>query len=226
MKLALFDLDHTLLPLDSDHAWGQFTVQLGWRDAQQFAKANDAFYEQYKADVLDINQYVRFGTQSLRDLGDHAQALAAHAHEQFMAQVVLPAIRPQAKALLDKHRSAGDEIVLVTATNAFITAPIAKAFGIAHLIAVDLVLDEHGVPTGDIAGTPSFKEGKVIRVEQWLADRGLGWADLQYSYFYSDSINDLPLLERATHPVATNPDDRLKAIATERGWPVLDLFND
>ena len=226
MKLALFDLDHTLLPLDSDHAWGQFTVQLGWRDADEFAKANDAFYQQYKAGTLDINTYIRFGTQSLRDLGDNAQALAAKAHEQFMAQVVLPAIRPQAKALLDKHRSAGDELVLVTATNAFITAPIAKALGIAHLIAVDLVLDQRGVPTGDIAGTPSFREGKVTRVEQWLADRRLSWADLQYSYFYSDSINDLPLLERATHPVATNPDDRLKAIATERGWPVLDLFND
>lgn len=226
MKLALFDLDHTLLPLDSDHAWGQFTVQLGWRDAEQFAKANDAFYQQYKAGTLDLNTYIRFGTQSLRDLGDNAPALAAQAHEQFMAQVVLPAIRPQATALLDKHRRAGDEIVLVTATNAFITAPIARALGIAHLIAVNLVLDEQGVPTGDIAGTPSFREGKVTRVEQWLADRGLGWADLQYSYFYSDSINDLPLLERATHPVATNPDDRLKAIATERGWPVLDLFND
>lgn len=226
MKLALFDLDHTLLPLDSDHAWGQFTVQLGWRDAEQFAKANDAFYQQYKAGTLDLNTYIRFGTQSLRDLGDNAPALAAQAHEQFMAQVVLPAIRPQATALLDKHRRAGDEIVLVTATNAFITAPIAQALGIGHLIAVNLVLDEQGVPTGDIAGTPSFREGKVTRVEQWLADRGLSWADLQYSYFYSDSINDLPLLERATHPVATNPDDRLKAIATERGWPVLDLFND
>ncbi len=226
MKLALFDLDHTLLPLDSDHAWGQFTVQLGWRDAEQFAKANDAFYQQYKAGTLDLNTYIRFGTQSLRDLGDNAPALAAQAHQQFMAQVVLPAIRPQATALLDKHRRAGDEIVLVTATNAFITAPIAQALGIAHLIAVNLVLDEKGVPTGDIAGTPSFREGKVTRVEQWLADRGLNWADLQYSYFYSDSINDLPLLERATHPVATNPDDRLKAIATERGWPVLDLFND
>ena len=226
MKLALFDLDHTLLPLDSDHAWGQFTVQLGWRDAQQFAKANDTFYQQYKDGTLDLSAYIRFGTQSIRDLGENAQALAAQAHEQFMAQVVLPAIRPQATDLLRKHRDAGDEIVLVTATNAFVTAPIAKALGIQHLIAVDLVLDARGVPTGEILGTPSFRQGKVTRVEQWLAQQGLGWADVQHTYFYSDSINDLPLLERATHPVATNPDDRLKAIATERGWPVLDLFND
>jgi HAD superfamily hydrolase (TIGR01490 family) len=226
MNLALFDLDHTLLPLDSDHSWGQFTVKLGWRDGEQFAKANDDFYQQYKAGTLDINAYIRFGTQSLRDLGDDASSKAAAAHEQFMAQVILPAIRPSAQALVERHRSAGDEIVLVTATNAFITAPIAKALGIEHLIAVDLVLDAQGVPTGDILGTPSFREGKVARVEQWLAQRGVGWADVGHSYFYSDSINDLPLLERASHPVATNPDDRLRAIATERGWSVLDLFND
>lgn len=226
MNLALFDLDHTLLPLDSDHAWGQFTVELGWRDAAVFAKANDAFYEQYKAGTLDINTYVRFGTQSLRDLGDNGAELAAAAHQQFMAQVITPAIRPQAVALLDKHRAAGDEIVLVTATNAFITAPIAKALGVEHLIAVDLVLDARGVPTGDILGTPSFREGKVARVEQWLTSRNTSWTDVGHIFFYSDSINDIPLLERASHPVATNPDDKLKVIATERGWPVLDLFND
>ena len=221
MKLALFDLDHTLLPLDSDHAWGHFTETLGWRAPGEFSAAADRFYEQYKAGTLDIHEYVRFVTEPLRER-DAATNAAAHA--RFMAEVITPAIRPEALALIARHRDAGDTLLMVTATNAFVTAPIAQALEIPHLIAVDLVLDARGLPTGDIEGTPSFREGKITRVEQWLRARALGWPDVQSATFYSDSINDLPLLERVQYPVATNPDARLQTIATERGWPILNLF--
>jgi HAD superfamily hydrolase (TIGR01490 family) len=223
MNLALFDLDHTLLPIDSDHAWGHFTVTLGWRQAHDYAAASDRYYEQYKAGTLDIHEFVAFGTQPLRERDAQTNA---QAHARYMAEVIRPAMRPEALALVERHRSSGDTLLLVTATNAFITAPIAQAFGFEHLIAVDLEWDEHGLPTGKIAGTPSFKGGKITRVEQWLSERGLTWADVGRSTFYSDSINDLPLLERVTNPVATNPDDKLLHIANERHWPVLHLFND
>jgi HAD superfamily hydrolase (TIGR01490 family) len=221
MNLALFDLDHTLLPLDSDHAWGHFTETLGWREAGAFSTAADRFYEQYKAGTLDIVEYVRFVTEPLRER-DAATNAAAHA--RFMAEVIQPAIRPAALDLIAQHREAGDTLLIVTATNAFVTAPIAQALGVPHLIALDLVMDERGLPTGEIAGTPSFREGKITRVEQWLHARGLQWTDLSRTSFYSDSINDLPLLERVSHPVATNPDARLQAIATQRAWPILNLF--
>ena len=223
MNLALFDLDHTLLPIDSDHAWGHFTVTLGWRQAHDYAAASDHYYEQYKAGTLNIDEFIQFGTAPLRERDAQTNAKA---HERFMAEVIQPAIRPEALNLIERHRSAGDTLLLVTATNAFVTAPIAKALGIADLIAVELEWDEQGLPTGRIAGTPSFREGKITRVEQWLAERGLAWNDVERSTFYSDSINDLPLLERVTDPVATNPDDKLLHIANERHWPVLHLFND
>lgn len=221
MNLALFDLDHTLLPLDSDHAWGHFTETLGWAPAGSFAAASDRYYAQYQAGTLDIHDYVRFVTAPLR--GNDAATNAA-AHARFMDEVIRPAIRPSALALIDQHRQAGDTLVVVTATNSFITAPIAQALGVANLIAVDLVTDEAGVPTGEIAGTPSFRDGKVTRVEQWLQARGVSWPQLQRSTFYSDSINDLPLLQRVSHAVATNPDERLARVAHERGWPILRLF--
>lgn len=221
MRLALFDLDHTLLPLDSDYSWGQFTVQLGWRDAADFGAANERFYQAYKAGTLDIHEYVRFAIAAVREQG-MAQAQAAH--QRYMAVVIRPAIRPAALALVQEHQRRGDTVIIVTATNAFVTRPIAQAFGVEHLIAIDLATDANGLPTGEIAGTPSFREGKIARVEQWLSDRGLGWGQVEHSVFYSDSINDLPLLERVTEPVATNPDDRLRAIAQARGWRVLDLF--
>ena len=223
MRLALFDLDHTLLPLDSDHAWGQYTVRLGWRDPVAFAQANDLFYERYKAGTLDIAEYIRFATEALRERS--ADELAT-AHNGFMADVIRPAIRPAALDLLARHRAAGDEVVIVTATNAFVTGPIATALGVEHLIAIDLARDAQGALTGGIAGAPSFRDGKVRRVEQWLADRGYRWADLAHTAFYSDSINDLALLERVQEPVATNPDPRLSAIAQERGWRILNLFHD
>lgn len=221
MKLALFDLDHTLLPLDSDHAWGQFTVALGWRDAETHTRANDAFYEQYKAGTLDIHEYIRF---SVAPLAEHGVDQSDAAHRRFMDQVIRPAIRPVAVELVRRHQAAGDQVLIVTATNEFVTRPIAAAFGVSELIAIDLERDIRGNPTGAIHGTPSFREGKVARVEQWLASRGLSWADVEHSSFYSDSLNDLPLLEKVTEPVATNPDPRLSAIATERGWRILNLF--
>ena len=221
IRLALFDLDHTLIPLDSDHAWGQFTVTLGWRDAETHTRANDAFYEQYKAGTLDIHEYVRF---SVAPLAEHGRQKADDAHRRFMDEVIRPAIRPQALELVQRHQAAGDQVIIVTATNEFITRPIAKAFGVDELIAIDLERDGAGNPTGAIRGVPSFREGKVARVEQWLMARGLDWTRVTHSTFYSDSINDLSLLEKVREPVAANPDDRLKAIATERGWRILNLF--
>lgn len=220
-NLALFDLDHTLLPLDSDYSWGQFTVGLGWRDADSFGAANERFYQAYKAGTLDIHEYVRFATAAVREQGmENAHA----AHERFMAQIIRPAMHPQAIDLVREHQQRGDTVIIVTATNAFVTRPIAQAFGVEHLIAIDLVTDGGGAPTGEIAGTPSFREGKIARVEQWLSERGLSWDQVGHSVFYSDSINDLPLLDRVKEPVATNPDDSLRAIALERGWRVLHLF--
>ncbi len=223
MRLALFDLDHTLIPLDSDHAWGQFTVAQGWRDAEAFGRANDAFYAQYKAGTLDIAGYIRFATEVIRELGPER---AAAAHADFMREMVLPHIQPQALQLVRHHQAAGDTVVIVTATNEFVTRPIADAFGVAELIAIRLERDAAGNPTGEIAGTPSFREGKVVRVAEWLAERGLGWADVSPSTFYSDSINDLAMLEHVHEPVAANPDERLLAIAQARGWRILNLFHD
>lgn len=223
MKLALFDLDHTLIPLDSDHAWGQFTVSLGWRDAEEFGKANDMFYQRYKAGTLDIAEYVRFATAAIREQGME-KSIAAHA--QYMSAVVQKSITKQALELVQAHQRAGDEVVIVTATNEFVTRPIATAFGVTELIAIELERDASGLPTGEIKGTPSFREGKVTRVEQWLRERGATWDQVEASTFYSDSINDLPLLEQVSTPVATNPDASLTALARERGWRILNLFHD
>jgi len=220
-KLTLFDLDHTLIPIDSDYEWGVFTTRLGWNDAAEFTRRNDAFYAQYKAGTLDIHAYVRFATAAICRQGA-IKSEAAHA--EFMRTVVQKAIQPQALELVRGHQRAGDLVVIVTATNEFVTRPIAQAFGVQDLIAIQLARDPStGWFTGVIAGTPSFREGKVARVQQWLAERGLRWDALETT-FYSDSINDLPLLEQATHPVATNPDDALRAEAAQRGWRILELF--
>lgn len=219
--LALFDLDHTLLPIDSDYAWGVFTTEIGWTDPVAFKARNEEFYAHYKAGTLDIHDYVRFATDAVRERGAEE---AAAAHARFMQAVVQPQLVPQALALVRQHQAAGDQVVIVTATNEFVTRPIADAFGVRELIAVELERGEGGWLTGAIRGVPSAREGKVTRVEQWLKARRLGWADVQ-STFYSDSINDLPLLEKVDQPVATNPDDRLRALAMERGWRILDLFD-
>ncbi len=219
-RLALFDLDHTLLPLDSDYEWGEFTIRLGWCDRAEFGRRNQAFYEDYLAGRLDVHDYVRFATEAVCRQGPEA---AAAAHAQFMREVIAPAIRKEALALLRGHRDAGDEVVIITATNEFVTRPIAEALGVEHLLAVELERGADGWYTGAIRGTPSMREGKVERMAQWLAARGQGWEDVE-STFYSDSLNDVPLLERVDHPVATNPDPRLRALAQERGWRILDLF--
>jgi len=220
LKLALFDLDHTLLPLDSDYSWGEFTIRMGWVDPVSFAQRNDAFYADYQAGRLDIHDYVRFATEAFRLKGPEA---AHAAHAQFMAEVIRPAIRPEALALIERHRAAGDHLLVVTATNEFVTRPIVQALGIAELIAVELQRDANGWFTGEIEGTPSMREGKVQRLQQWLDARGLSWTSVQTT-FYSDSPNDLPLLSRVNHPVATNPDTALRAQAQQRGWPILELF--
>ena len=220
LKVALFDLDHTLIPFDSDYEWNEFTIALGWRDGVQFRRANDAFYAQYRAGTLDIHAYVRFATQAIRDKGA-IKSIAARAG--FMSATVLKGIKQQALNLVQAHQKAGDTVVIVTATNAFVTRPIADAFGVQELIAIDLALDAQGEFTGDILGTPSFREGKVIRVAAWLAARNLTWDDVDTT-FYSDSMNDLPLLDKVTHPVATNPDEGLRKLAVERGWRILELF--
>jgi HAD superfamily hydrolase (TIGR01490 family) len=223
-KLALFDLDHTLLPIDSDYSWGTFTSAIGWTDPVEFSRRNDEFYAHYQAGTLDVHDYVRFATEAVRLRGKD-EALAAR--ERFMREVIGPAIKPQALALVRQHQQAGDQVVIITATNEFVTRPIADAFGVDELIAVELVRDtvpgSTGWITGDIKGVPSFREGKVKRFEDWLDKRQLAWGDAEVT-FYTDSINDLSLMDNVDHPVATNPDDRLRLLATQRGWRILDLF--
>jgi HAD superfamily hydrolase (TIGR01490 family) len=220
--LTLFDLDLTLLPIDSDHAWGEFVIGLGWVDAAAFRAGNDAFYAQYKRGALDIAAYVAFAAAPLRD---KAPSELAEAHARFMREVIVPAIRPAATALVAGHRARGDLLAIVTSTNDFITVPIAAAFGIETLIATRLERDAAGAFTGRIAGTPALREGKVARVGQWLAEIGLGWDDFERVSVYSDSPNDLPLLERATDPVAANPSPDLEALARARGWRIVRLFD-
>ena len=219
-RLALFDLDHTLLPIDSDYSWGVFTTHIGWTDPVLFAQKNDEFYAHYKAGTLDIHDYVRFAVDAIRRHGA-TKSMAAHA--DFMRTVVRPAMNEGARALVREHQAAGDEVVIITATNEFVTRPIAELFGVRELIAVELARGADGWITGDIKGVPSAREGKVTRMEQWLAERRLAWGDVE-STFYSDSMNDVPLLEKVNHPVATNPDPRLRALAEQRGWPTLNLF--
>jgi len=219
-KLALFDLDHTLLPIDSDYSWGNFTSTIGWTDPVEFARRNDRYFAHYQAGTLDVHDYVRFATEAVRQRG---QSAALAARERFMREVIAPAIRPQALDLVQGHRSAGDQIAIITATNEFVTRPIADAFGVKHLIAIELERDASGWITGEINGVPSFREGKVKRLEQWLLTREIARQKVEIT-FYSDSTNDLPLLENVDHPVATNPSEQLKAIALQRGWRILDLF--
>ncbi len=221
MRLALFDLDGTLLPADSDHAFGAFIVQQGWADAAEFARGNDAFFADYQAGRLDIHRYVSFVTQPWRER-PRAEVLALR--QAYLQQAIEPMIRPEALALVQRHRLAGDRLAIVTATNDFLTRPIADLFGVSELIATELAHDAGGRVTGQIQGTPSFREGKIARVQQWLAAQGKTLAQCERSVFYSDSTNDLPLLEHCSHPVATNPSAALERIAQERGWPVLKLF--
>ncbi|MEO7244743.1 MAG: HAD family hydrolase [Rubrivivax sp.] len=221
MRLALFDLDGTLIPTDSDHAFGEFLVDIGWADGAAHRRANDAFYADYLGGTLDMAAYVDFATAPWRNRS--ADALGA-ATARFIDAVVRPLLRANALALVRRHQDAGDAVLIVTATNEFVTRPIARLFGVDELIATELERDADGRVTGAIRGTPAFRDGKVERVGAWLAARGQGWDDVERSTFYSDSTNDLPLLERVSHPVATNPVPALAAIAAARAWPVLNLF--
>lgn len=217
MRLALFDLDNTLLAGDSDFEWAQFLIDRGVLDRAVYEARNAAFYAQYKAGTLDIHEFLDF---QLKPLSRHPRAQLEAWHAEFMQERILPMIAPGAPALLARH--AEHVRVIVTATNSFVTAPIARHLGGEHLIATEPE-EDGGEFTGRVVGIPSFREGKVQRLEAWLAERGLTWFDVEESWFYSDSLNDLPLLERVTHPVAVDPDDVLRVHASERGWPVISL---
>ena len=221
MNLCLFDLDHTLLPLDSDHAWGEFVITLGWAEARAQRAENERFYQQYQDGTLDIAAYVEFATRAWRHRPAAEQEAA---HSRFMREVIEPAILPEARELVHSHQQRGELTAIVTATNEFVTRPIAEAFGVPTLIAVELERDARQRVTGLIRGVPSFREGKTLRVKQWLSSLGQRVQDFERITVYSDSPNDLPLLEFATHPVATNPSPALEAIARERAWPLLKLF--
>ena len=220
--LCLFDLDCTLLPLDSDHAFGSFMVDVGWADPVVFRERNDAFFADYQVGKLDLDAYVAFATSVWRDRPlDEIDAM----RERFMAEVLRPAISDRARALVAEHQARGDLVAIVTATNEFVTTPIAQAFGVEHLLAVQLERDASGRCTGRVCGTPTFREGKVDRVQEWLDTLGHGLSDFERINVYSDSTNDLPLLELGTEPVATNPSAELERIAQARGWRVLRLFD-
>jgi len=199
-------------------------VKQGMVDAENFARENDRFFADYKAGQLDIHAYL---IAMLTPLARYTRAQLADLHAQYMHEVITPAISPAALELVKQHREAGDLCCVVTATNEFITRPIARAFGVEMLIACEVETvdgDPHGPYTGRPTGTPSYKEGKIVRTEAWLASLGKTWSDFEHSYFYSDSHNDIPLLEKVTDPIATNPDDILRAHAQAKGWRILELF--
>lgn len=216
MALAIFDLDNTLIAGDSDHSWGEFLVNKKLVDAVEYRRQNDLFYQAYKDSTLDIHAYQRF---ALSPLARFTATELAELHQEFMASCIEPLMLVKAQTLLQQHRNNGDYLLIITATNSFITHPIAKHLGVDHILATDPEVVD-GCYTGEILGTPCFQEGKVIRLNEWLATTG---HSLDGSYFYSDSINDLPLLELVTHPVAVDPDERLRQIAEGRNWPVISL---
>jgi HAD superfamily hydrolase (TIGR01490 family) len=222
-KLALFDLDHTLLPIDSDFEWGQFLVRNKVVDCDAYQRRNEEFFAQYQAGSLDPVEYLEFALGTLAGFDPaHLQAL----HAQYMRDVIAPAIRPQAVALLQKHLDAGDLVAIITATNGWLTAPIARALNVEHLIAARPQLDERGHPTGKLLGTPTQGHGKVVHMHAWLESLGRPFDSFEQSWFYSDSHNDIPLLSVVSHPVATNPSAKLAQHASSLGWPLLHLFND
>jgi len=216
VRLALFDLDNTLLAGDSDHAWGEFLCRHGIVDATAYKARNDAFYQDYLAGELDVLAYQNF-CQEL--LGRSEMAQLQEWHRQFMAEFIEPIVLAKGEALVRQHHEAGDRVVIITATNRFITAPIAARLGVDTLLATECEM-QGGRYTGRLTDTPCFQEGKVTRIERWLEETG---QSLQGSYFYSDSRNDLPLLERVTHPVAVDPDPILREIAGQQGWDIISL---
>jgi HAD superfamily hydrolase (TIGR01490 family) len=213
MPLALFDLDNTLLAGDSDYLWGCFLVEKGLVDERIYEEANQRFYREYAEGKLDIHEFLNF---ALQPLADNDPALLQSLHQEFMDKHIKPIMTSGGRRLIAEHRSNGDHPVIITATNSFVTGPIAQAFGVSDLIATEPeVVDGHY--TGRVAGTPCFQQGKIERLHNWLEVTRLEFND---SWFYSDSHNDLPLLETVAHPVAVDPDDQLRAIASARGWPI------
>ena len=219
MRLALFDLDNTLLAGDSDYEWGQFLIDQGVLDRDEYEAQNRAYYDQYVAGTLDIHEYLGF---ALRPLATHEPADLDRWHAEFMRLRIRPMITGAARKLVDEHLRAGELCAIITATNSFVTAPIAREFGVRHLIATEPEA-RAGRFTGRVAGAPCFREGKVARLGQWLAAQGQRLADFEQSTFYSDSHNDLPLLERVTRPVAVDPDEALAAEARRRRWAIISL---
>lgn len=217
MNLVLFDLDNTLLAGDSDYEWAQFLIEQGVLDREVYEAQNQQFFDQYKAGTLDIHAFLDF---QLKPLSRHPRALLDQWHAQYMIKKIYPMLRASARALVNKHM--WDTRVVVTATNSFVTAPIARLFGIEHLIATEPEVRD-GQFTGGVSGVPCFKEGKPQRLEAWLATRGETLASYDKSIFYSDSHNDLPLLQKVTNPVAVDPDETLRAHAEAAGWPVISL---
>lgn len=216
-RLALFDLDNTLLGGDSDFEWAQFLIEQGVLDRELYEARNQEFYEQYKAGTLDIRAFLDF---QLKPLARHPRAQLDIWHRDFMERKIRPIVRQKGRALLQEH--AGDLRAVITATNSFVTAPIVRELGIEHLIATEPE-EKDGEFTGAVRGIPCFRDGKVVRLERWLVSRGTSLGAFEQSWFYSDSLNDLPLLGRVTHPVAVDPDDTLRAHAAHRGWPIITL---
>ena len=216
MRLAIFDLDNTLLAGDSDHSWGQFLVAKKLVDAETYARENDRFYQQYQAATLDINEYLGF---SLAPLTHYTLEELTEFHDEFMRDYIEPMMQPKALALLQEHRTKGDYLLIITATNSFVTHPIAERLRVDDILASNAEVIDNRY-TGKGAGTACFQGGKVIRLQEWLKEKNY---DLDDAYFYSDSINDLPLLEQVPNPVAVDPDERLQKIASERGWKIISL---
>ena len=221
MNLALFDLDNTLIAGDSDFEWAQFLIAKGVVDREIQEAKNMAFYDQYKEGTLDIDEFLAF---QLAPLARHPRAELDAWHREYMARHIAPLIGDKARQLVRGHLANGDLCAVVTATNSFVTRPIVSEFGIAHLIGTVAAVDvENGAFSGNPRGTPSFRDGKIERVDNWLESLGLWWGSFDHSYFYSDSHNDLPLLQKVTKPVAVDPDDKLRAHASAQGWTILSL---
>jgi len=218
-RLALFDLDHTLLDGDSDFEWAQFLVEEGVLDRDVYQARNEEFFRQYREGTLDIRAFLAY---QLEPLARHPRSRLDAWHQEYMRRKVRPMMLPLGQALVARHQARGDLCAIVTATNSFVTAPIARAFGVDHLLATEPEM-AGGEFTGAVAGTPCFREGKVARVDAWLAARGLRLDAFAESAFYSDSLNDLPLLSRVSRPVAVDPDDTLRAHAARQGWAVTSL---
>jgi HAD superfamily hydrolase (TIGR01490 family) len=219
MNLALFDLDNTLLNGDSDFEWSQFLIRIGIVDRELFEVKNQAFYDQYKAGTLDIHEFLDF---QLKPLSRHSRKVLDEWHSQFMRESVMSMVTLPARELVQQHRDAGDVCVIITATNSFVTAPIAREFGVEHLIATEPE-QKNGEFTGRVADVPCFREGKITRLDNWLAVRGWTLDSFSDTVFYSDSLNDLPLLCKVKHPVAVNPDATLRSHAEKHGWRIINL---